>query len=216
MDEFIVESKQMGEYLVEVLHDDNGFIDSPREWDNLGMMYCYHRRYNLGDEKLSENYNTDDFSGWDEFSRQLTRDGHILIMPLGLYDHSGITMYISDSHDRWDGGQVGFICTTKQRIRECYGVKKITKATLDKAREALKNEVKTYDDYLVGNVYGFRITKDGDEVDSCWGFIGDYKYCLDEGVSQAKYYQEADRKARLAQVKTWIINHVPLNNRIAI
>ncbi len=26
---------------------------SPREWDNVGKMVCWHRRYNLGDEQPS-------------------------------------------------------------------------------------------------------------------------------------------------------------------
>jgi hypothetical protein len=25
--------------------------ESPREWDNFGAMYCWHSRYNLGDEQ---------------------------------------------------------------------------------------------------------------------------------------------------------------------
>ena len=27
--------------------------DSPREWDNFGNMYCYHRDYELGDKNLN-------------------------------------------------------------------------------------------------------------------------------------------------------------------
>ena len=34
-----------------------------------------------------------------------------------------------------------------------------------------------YDNYLMGNVWGFVIDKDGD---SCWGFIGDIEDCIKE------------------------------------
>ena len=42
------------------------------------------------------------------------------------------------------------------------------------ARNVLENEVKDYDDYITGNVYGFHI-KQGDEVkeSSFFGFYGD-------------------------------------------
>jgi hypothetical protein len=35
-------------YIVEQYFDE---VDSPRDWDNLGTMACWHRRYNLGDEQ---------------------------------------------------------------------------------------------------------------------------------------------------------------------
>jgi len=29
---------------------------NPREWDNLGTMVCFHKRYNLGDEPGSKHH----------------------------------------------------------------------------------------------------------------------------------------------------------------
>ncbi len=139
--------------------------ESPREWDNVGVMICSHRNYNLGDEQ----FNADDYDGWDDLRKYLVDERKaVIILPLGLYDHSGITMYVGDSHDRWDGGQVGFIyCTQEDIDREWDGDKQ-------KAEDYLRGEVKTYDQYLVGDIYGFTITnpKDGEEIDSCWGFYG--------------------------------------------
>jgi hypothetical protein len=34
-------------------------------------------------------------------------------------------------------------------------------------------EVKAYDDFITGNAYGYEIAKDGEDIDSCWGFSGD-------------------------------------------
>ncbi len=34
-------------YRLKIENDD--WADSPREWDNLGHMICWHRNYNLGD-----------------------------------------------------------------------------------------------------------------------------------------------------------------------
>lgn len=34
-------------YTIKIYHDEDA--ESPRDWDNLGEMVCFHRRYNLGD-----------------------------------------------------------------------------------------------------------------------------------------------------------------------
>lgn len=39
-------------YRLKIEHDDSP--ESPREWDNLGTMVCWHNRYNLGDEQPKE------------------------------------------------------------------------------------------------------------------------------------------------------------------
>lgn len=35
-------------YNLQVFRDE--YAENPREWDNLGKMVCWHRRYNLGDK----------------------------------------------------------------------------------------------------------------------------------------------------------------------
>ncbi|MCX4363931.1 MAG: hypothetical protein OSJ74_11235 [Clostridia bacterium] len=37
-----------GNYKLEVFRDEDA--ENPREWENLGKMVCWHRRYNLGDK----------------------------------------------------------------------------------------------------------------------------------------------------------------------
>jgi len=37
--------------------------EDPREFDNLGIMVCFHKRYNLGDKT---DLSSDQFNGWDE------------------------------------------------------------------------------------------------------------------------------------------------------
>lgn len=160
--------------------------ESPREWDNFGKMICSHRNYNLGDEQ----FNAEDYEGWDDLRKYLKREEKAsIILPLYLYDHSGITMYTDGDtryrqHEAWDSGQVGFIYCTKQQIEEEFN------GNRKKAKECLIGEVKTYDQYLVGDVYGFSITnpKDGEEIDSCWGFYG-LEYAIEEANSNADYFK---------------------------
>lgn len=128
-------------------------------------------------------------------------------------------------NDYWDAGIVGFIYVTKKTIFDegcclcekdengdyiliehkhenapsTYSHKRIP-TTEENWREVadhyLEGEMKTYDQYVRGDVYGYKLTKkviqqdkcphcgeviseyeDEEEVDSCWGFYGD---CLEE------------------------------------
>lgn len=145
--------------------------DDPRDWDNLGTMVCWHRRYNLGDRH--------DFATPDDFQEWTKDEGLAVILPLYLYDHSGITISTEGwrypYNDRWDSGQVGWIYVTKDRLRREYGVKRITKRIIRRAEDALRGEVETYDLYLRGEVYGFAVyeTDGWTKIDSCGSFFGD-------------------------------------------
>ena len=98
-----------------------------------------------------------------------------IILPLNLYDHSGLSMSASSflgraQHAEWDSGQVGFIYATADNIRAEYG--NCSAESVEKAKTLLKSEVETYDYYLSGQCYGFRLYENGEETDSCWGFLG--------------------------------------------
>ena len=140
--------------------DQDDYNESPREWDNLGVMVCWHRSYKLGDEqpkcKPSE---------W-----QIPKGS--VKLPLYLYDHSGITMNTTGFSCPWDSGQVGFIFASPQSIRKEYGVKRISKKLREKVAMLLKAEVETYDQYLTGDVYYGHFTNE-DTDESCCGFYGD-------------------------------------------
>ena len=155
---------------LQVIQDNNP--DSPREWDNIGTMICFHGRYNLGDK---HNYKHQDYSGWAEMEKAITKnESPAIILPLYLYDHGGITISTSPFGCQWDSGQIGFIFVSKEKLRKEYGVKRVTKKEIEKAEKCLIGEVKTYDDYLTGNVYGYKvIDSEGNEEDSCWGYYGE-------------------------------------------
>lgn len=145
--------------------------ESPREWGNLGTMFCRHTRYNLGDNDAEDIR--------DDWNR-LPKKGYT-ILPLYLYDHSGITMNTTGFSCPWDSGRVGIIYVSDEKARKEFGWKRITAARREKLRTYLRNEVEIYDQYLTGDVYGFvyehvSVDQHGVETviekDSCWGFYG--------------------------------------------
>ena len=99
---------------------------------------------------------------------------YVYIDMLSLYDHSGITMYVGGPCDQWDSGYVGFAyieksTALKERIYLCNH-----KTWQSAAEKAVAAEVKEYDYYLRGEVYGYELLNpEGDEIDSCWGYYGD-------------------------------------------
>lgn len=146
--------------------------ESPRTWDNLGTMVCFHNRYNLGD---NHSYNSDDYNSWEEMKKAIIKEENTaVILPLYLLDHSGISISTGAFSCSWDSGQIGFIFVSKEKALEEFGGKIVTAKLKEKLERILDGEVETYDQYLRGYVYGFQIVdEDDDVVDSCYGFYGD-------------------------------------------
>lgn len=109
--------------------------------------------------------------GVQELLRIVEQIDGMVILPLYLYDHSGLTMSTTDFSCPWDSGQVGWIYADREMIEKEYGA--ATPENMEKARQLLQGEVQSYDYYLTGQCYGFQLFKGEDEVDSCWGFLGD-------------------------------------------
>jgi hypothetical protein len=166
---------------------------NPRtDYENAGTMVCFHRRYTLGDK---HNIDHGDFNSHAEIEAHLIKEYNaVIILPLYLYDHSGITMATTSFNDRWDSGQIGFIYMDRETIlKEAPGSPKILTAKAKKwATKCLESEVTTYDQYLTGDVYGYIIEDaEGDEIESCWGFYGE-DYCRTEGeLALAGFMKEA-------------------------
>ena len=196
----IIEQIDYKRLKINIYADDNP--ENPREWDNVGTIVCWHNRYNLGDVDGRKEYgDPKDFLAklagvdYEDEGSELSKLGgkelinallkevektH-LIMPLFLYDHSGISMSVSNDgypfNCRWDSGQVGWIYVSHERIREEWNdgentLPKPTEEQLTKARTYLEGEIATYTEYIEGNVYGYMIEDDGEEFGGCWGFYG--------------------------------------------
>lgn len=203
-----VETIEKDDFIIEIYPDD--VADNPRDWDNLGTMACFHNRYNLGDKhefcnEINPFANEDaDYSiYYDDDPRGLVKfiqRGDVISLPLYLYDHSMQSMkttpFFGWQHAEWDSGQVGYIYVTREQLLKEYGWKRLTKARIEKAKHHLEGEVKSYDYYLRGDVYGYNAVckKCGEVIDSCWGFYG-HDHENSGLLEQAKYAECEDCKA---------------------
>ena len=174
-------------HVIKIYHDPDA--ESPREWSNLGTLICWHRRYRLGDSHSFDSpeaflRDLSGISAQSDLSMDQLRDRaerKSVLLPVFLYDHSGLAMNTIGFHCPWDSGQVGYVYVTLEAVRKEFGVKRVTKALREKAEDILRGEIVSYDAYLGGRVYGYVIEWDGEEVDACWGFVGDYETgCLPE------------------------------------
>lgn len=237
----IVEDLADGTTVVGYLSDDDE-PPNPRENDNLGVMVCWHDRYDLGDKHAYENpedlwrdllgdeaydgieikyaaavdqwhldnpgesFGSPAHQKWTrdicsvrerETQRRLAAAGYT-ILPLYLYDHSGITISVGNAFSGtdpggWDTSAVGYIYAGPAQAEKVGGPK-------DKVVEGLKVEVREYDLYLTGECFGVCVEVFGPgggrlSDEACWGCLGDEwaRQSLAEEVAAAR--QAAAAKA---------------------
>lgn len=169
-------------YKIEVVYD--YCAESPRKWEPVCHIMSVKGNWDIADKGLS-------FSKEDAFNKleELEKDSDIIIKPIYMYDHSGQTIQLIPFGDRWDSGVCGYIYANKDEI-----IRKIGNATeenwKERARKIMEGEIEIYDQYIRGEVYGFRVYKEYteqhknmrtgemwyttelEEIDSCCGFYG--------------------------------------------
>ena len=191
MDNVIKEFKK-GNKVIKIFQDDSP--ESPRTWENVCKMVCFHNRYNLGDK---HDYNLNDYESLEELKNAIVKKEKVaVIAPLYLYDHSGLIIktgsfqgLLPQGHAEFDTSMIGFIFVTMETLNKEFGFKRRSKKAIEKAEEWIKIEVETYDQYLSGDIYGFQAIEiieskgtngktyyNEENIDSCGGFYGiDFK-----------------------------------------
>lgn len=168
---------------LKIVVDDNP--TNPREeFDNLCLMVFEHGRYSLGDKHAKEilasklNVSAANYKAYQLINMAENKGLIFMRKPVYMYDHSGITISMSPFSCQFDSGQVGEIIVLTETVKKEYSVKRIT----DKKRKELeeivlrnmKSEIETYDYFIRGDVFGFQVLDEDEEViDSCYGFYGD-------------------------------------------
>ena len=100
------------------LHIDENPRNPREEYDYFSTMLCWHSQYSLGDD----NPYRDPDEAWEYIT-----ESRAVVLPLYLYDHSGLSMSTSRSYpfnDPWDAGQVGWIFIEREKVLKEYSRKK--------------------------------------------------------------------------------------------
>lgn len=201
-------------YTIKLMIDETP--QDPREWSNLGTMFCFHKEYNLGDDI---GVSSDEFSSWKQIKDYIKQIDGILIKPLYLYDHTVLRMKsgqfqgLPQGHKRFDTMPVGFIYTTETRIKEMFVTDKVTNEDRERAKKILQNEIDTYDKYISGQVYGYQIINpDGEYKDSCWSFY-DTNNALQDAKGIINYQIQQKKKKKFTKLKSLIKYDVSLGKR---
>jgi len=190
----VLKFKELG---VKVIIKQDSDVDNSIEWGEGTKMIVFHNEVR-GDK---HDYDFNHYSGWDEMEADILRkENPAVILPLYLYNHSGLSISTEPFSCRWDSGQIGFILMDKKMAAAQMGKKIVTAKVRENAIKILIDEVKTYDQYLNNDVYYFTVKdlKTKDMVNSCGGFYGSdadngmYEYLGIEGLTFERYKEVFD------------------------
>ena len=188
-----IKEERIGNYILRTYYDE--CPTNPREDYNITSMVCFHKRYDLGDD---HDFKSDDYNSWDEMEKNITRmENPIVIKPLYLYDHGGITISTRPFGDRWDSGQIGFVFIRKDDVRNEFSIKRCGQNMVERCDVLLEGEVDVYDKYLQGQVYGYEIGKineDGHEegLERCGDYF-DEEQCEHDGKLSLEWFINNER-----------------------
>ena len=154
-------------YQIKVIQDECPI--SPREDDNLGTMLCFHKRSSFGSKlevELSRDLKKNDFASWNEVEKHIISKFDVaIILPIYMYEHGSVALSTIPFNDRWDSGQVGYIFISKEKVKKEYSCKRISKQLKERISGYLKSEIETYNLYLNGDIFFYRIEdKEGKEI----------------------------------------------------
>lgn len=153
--QILLKNKLTGDiFCLKIEYDEDTW--NPRtDCDNLcTITSCRNNNWDIGDEHISR----DEMSEWRDKMNEKAIRGEIWQAPVYMYDHSGQTISLSDFGDKWDSGVCAIIWVTKEKV-----LKEYPGATEENwkefAKSAAENEIKLYNQYISGDVYGYTLYK---------------------------------------------------------
>jgi len=143
-------------------------------------------------------------------------DAELIILPIYVYEHGGITMRTSGFGCQWDSGQAGYIYMSKAEARKEYSSKRVDNKNMRVIEESMREKIEYFAAICEGSVYGYTIEDEqGEQLDSCWGFV-ETDYPIEEtgvymdAMSSARHYYKTRLERHIAKKKAEIINRVPV------
>lgn len=203
-------------YKYDIVNDESP--ESPRTWDNLGTLAIASSRWSFGDAGLSHNCDSIQEAFEEHLAENDLTIDKVIWLPVYGYSHGGLTINTTGFSCSWDSGKLGFIYVSKANALSEYGGKRVGKKLTERVEEYLRGEIQTMDQYLNGEVYGYKVLEfigesDDDqddedlweEIDSCWGYYG-REYCEEEAQAVIESHKKQDAlKAEKAIAKAAMI-----------
>lgn len=150
------------------------YSESPRLDDNVATILTWERDYSSPDEnndtfeEFAEKHGVDVSKEWDLDSVMdaMREEGYYVVPVYAL--HHGVAHYsINDFNDPWDSGVVGVAFCKKQEGLPDND---------DYLRKIIDREVKTYDAWVNGKIYGIvRLGQDETVLDTSAGYMMPYE-----------------------------------------
>lgn len=155
-------------------------------------------------------YIEDNYEGKGRAARMKELRNKWAVAPVYAYVHSGATISMRPFGCRFDLGQSGFIYAKWEDILRMMNLKRRTKAVRERVAEHMAAFVAAAAKVIEGDVRGYILTKtpvaacacptcehrpepEAEEVDACWGMLGDDVY---EHVYYSLVHQDAPRAER--------------------
>jgi hypothetical protein len=130
-----------------------------------------------------------------------------------LYNMAGQPALVKSIHGYSQGDYAEVLAVATPAFQEACG----NEAGYWDDPQKLAPSIQLFSDWCYGNVYGYSVEdENGEGIDSCWGFFGDYdgEYsALSEAQSAVDSYVANQHDKHIEQVKTWIKNRVPFQYR---
>lgn len=199
---YLVRNKETNEIFKLEINQDQ-WAENPREWDNVCTIISpCNREWDVSDK--GHHMDVEEFKRW---LTKAEKNDNISWRYIYMYDHSGQTISLTSFGDPWDSGICGIIYVDKKTVlKECGGATKDN--WKEKAFEQMKAEIEVYDQFIRGDVYGFRLceahqtqhkdlrnkeeweTTEWRQIEACSGFYGDdpNENGLFDEVGIPKYY----------------------------
>ena len=175
--------------------------ESPREWGTLTHLAFNHRDVSADEYKNAALKAPPYYGGGWEAAREdweakLMDTYPVLIEceAVNMYDHSGRSLSFGSGRG-WDNGVVGLMFTTPEQIKECWAEEWLgTPEQIARIRTEMANELKVYNQWMEGEVYGFEVEvwnaepgRGWEVEDSCWGYYSQ-EDAMSEGKDTAQSY----------------------------
>jgi len=166
-------------YTIEIWPDGN--VENPLKEDEgtLGEWCIFHRRYDIGNSERTATCQEDVTRHTEELQAHCEKTGSILL-PVYMYDHSGVVLSLESFHGRlpqghaeFDSFQCGWVLIDRDKTKKLLCARAFNEVIKKKARENIEGELTVLNQWLSGDVWGYVIKdKDGEQVDSCWNYYG--------------------------------------------